>query len=756
MPKKKLIETCLPLDAINAEAEREKTARTGMPSAVHIWWSRRSLAAARATLFASLVDDPSEHPEIFTTEKSQRAERNRLMKLTAELAKVENSFNNYLFDAARKEIAKSAEGPLPVVFDPFVGGGSIPVEAHRLGLKTVSADLNPVAAIITTIVSDVPARFEGHAPVHPREDMIQNIALSGAKGFAEDVLYYGQWMQQEAWKRIGHLYPRVNGTDAAAWIWARAVKCPNPSCKCMIPLSSSYDLARKKGCEAWVVPIVENGAVRFRIHREPHQETSKTPKVAQTAVFRCPVCGEITTDAYVKEYGQSHQFHDHLIAVVVDNEKKRLFLEPDTEQETAAQVLPPKDVPHGKLPNNPRRFSPPSFGMTDYADLFTPRQLNYITTMMQLAKEAENAAKAHAIKAGFADDGIPFANGGYGALAYAQAIRMTLVVTVSKLLDRCSNVCSWDASGVGSLRNVFSRAAMPMIWDFAEGNPFSSASGSFLNALERTCDALMNLPADVEGSTYQADAAVPMETANVLLSTDLPYFDRAGYADLSDFFYVWLRYGIKELYPSFFKEELSPKVEELTSFSYRWNGNKKQAMADYAEGLQAVCKNLYSCATDQYPLNIATFYQRSNDKSTDDPALSEWEITITAICNAGFMITASWPLGRKQETSIDLAEARGIPITLILRTKPDNACDTTRRAFVAALKRELPDLTATMAKRVDLYDLKVAILGKAWNIFTRYRQVLDADGTRMAVYQTSRIIEQELDTILSLRYKEEV
>lgn len=755
MPKKKLIETCMPLDAINAEAEREKTARTGMPSAVHIWWSRRSLAAVRCTLFASLVDDPSEHQEIFTTEKAQRAERKRLIKLTAELSKVENAFNDALLEAARKEIAKSVEGPMPVVFDPFVGGGTIPVEAHRLGLKTVSADLNPVAAIITTIVSDIPARFENIAPVHPREDMIQSFALPGAKGFAEDVLYYGQWMQQEAWKRIGHLYPRINETDVSAWIWARTVKCPNPSCKCLIPLSSSYDLARKKGCEAWVEPVVENGSVHFRICRGLRQETKAAPKVAQTAVFRCPACGEITTDAYVKECGRAHQFQDQLIAVVVDEEKKRMFLEPETEQVTAAQVLPPKDVPHGKLPNNPRRFSPPSFGLTDYSDLFTPRQLNYITTMMQLAKEAENAAKVQAIEAGLADDGIPFAEGGYGALAYAQAIRITLVVTVSKLLDRCSNVCSWDASGVGSLRNVFSRAAMPMIWDFAEGNPFSSASGSFLSALERTCDALKNLPAKIEGNTYQADAAIPMEVRNMLVSTDLPYFDRAGYADLSDYFYVWLRYGIKDLYPYMLEEETSPKKEELTSFSYRWQGNKKQAMSDYAEGLQETCKNLYSCATDEYPLSIATFYQKGTVIGATEPILSEWEIVITAICSAGFVVTASWPMGRKQEASIDLAETRGIPITLVLRKQRDDAIDTTRRAFVAALKRELSGVAATMAKQVDLHDLKASILGKAWNIFTRYRRVLDADGTKMAVYQASRIIEQELDTILALYYKEE-
>ena len=752
-PRKKLIESMMPIKSISEEAEREKTARGGMPSAVHIWWSRRSMAAARSVLFASLVDDPSEHPELFSTENEQQNELERLINLTSELAVVENATNQTLLNEARKEIDRYCSGSLPTIFDPFVGAGTIPVEAHRFGLKTISSDLNAVAVLIATVLSDIPARFGNVNPVHPQER-----ASTDESGIASDVKYYGEWMQKEAFQRIGKLYPRVRlvdtteELDVSAWIWARTVKCPSPSCNCNIPLSSSYDLARKKGSEAWVEPIVEDGDVRFVIHRGVHQNEKATPKVAQTAVFKCPACGEITPDSYVKECGKKHQIHSQMIAVVADDGRKRLFLEPNEEQIAAAQVSTPDNIPHGALPNNPRRFSPPSFGLTDYADLFTDRQLVYITTMIQLAKEVQEQVENQAIKAGMPDDRVPFVEGGKGALAYAQAIRLILMLTVSKLLDRCSNVCSWDASGPGSLRNVFSRGAMPMIWDYAEGNPFSRASGSFINALERTCDAMTVLPAGVESTTIQADATVPFSATDTIISTDIPYYDRTGYADLSDFFYVWLRFGLADVFPDLFTTELSPKKEELTSFLYRWQGDRKQAKAFYAEGLAIAFKNIYQNITDRFPSSVAAYYQHDLEQKQTAGATTDWEIIISAIYNAGFMIMASWPLGRNEDIDIKLAESRGIPITIILRKRPEDATEITRRAFVTALKRELPGIIETMADKVSMSDLRPSVIGKAWNVFSRYRRVLDADGTQMKPYQASRIIEQELDMHLSSVY----
>ena len=756
MPYKKLIESMMPVKAINDESEREKTARNGLPSGVHIWWSRRPMAAARSTIFASLIDDPAEHPECFPTEEDQQQERQRLVQMTADLAVVENASNERLLDAARKEILRYTEGILPTVFDPFAGSGAIPVEAHRLSLNTEAADLNAVAAVITSVVSDVPTRFENTVPVHPSEEMILDFPLPGAQALAEDIRWYGEWIQGEAFKRIGHLYPKVKSPvteqelEISAWIWARTVKCPNPSCGCQIPLSSSYDLARKKGAEAWVEPVVEDGTVWFRIHQGPNPTVKGKPKVGQTAVFKCPSCGEITTDAYVKECGVAHKISSQLIAVVADEDKKRFYIEPDTEQNGAADILPPKKVPHGTLPDYPRRFTPPSFGLTDYADLFTNRQLVYLTTMMELAGEAQSVAEKQALDKGFSDDGISFADGGKGALAYAQAIRIVLVLTISKLLDRCSNVCSWDASGGGSLRNVFSRAAMPMIWDFAEGNPFGTASGGFLNALSRICESIANLPTGAESRTNMADCTQPNTVKDALISTDLPYYDRASYADLSDFFYVWLKHGLEDLYPAWFNSEVSPKKEELTAFSYRWKGDKQQANAFYAEGLNLAFSSLYESASAEYPSSAAFIY-KGNDAGSQN-VLTEWETFVTAVCNSGFMITASWPLARKYESSIELAESRGIPITVVLRKRPEDAPQTTRRVFVAAVKRELPGIVEDLKRKVDVMDLRPSAIGQALNIYSRYSKVLDADGSVMRPNVASRIIEQELDTILDSIY----
>ena len=741
MSKMKLIEAVMPVSVINSESERERGSRGGLPRNVHLWWSRRPMAAARSTIFASCVDDPSEHPELFPTVEEQAQERQRLLAITEALAQVENGTNEELLSTARCEIERYTDESLPVVFDPFVGGGAIPVEAQRLGLSSVSSDLNPVAVMITKLVADIPARFVD----------IDQVYLD------EDVKNYGQWMLSEAEKRIGQLYPKITSPetgeelDVSAWIWARTVKCPNPSCGCEIPLSSSYNLARKKGSEAWVEPCVEDGTVRFRIHHEGGASGTGKPKVAQKAVFKCPCCGEITTDTYVKECGLDHRINSQLIAIVAEDSKRRKYFPANREHEAIANAPMPEDVPHGALPDFPRRFSPPTFGLTDYADLFTTRQLIFLTTMMRMAREVQDTLEKEAVKRGLPDDGISFEAGGCGALAYAQAVRIALVLTVSKLLDRCSNICSWDSSGGGALRSVFSRAAMPMIWDYAESNPFGSSGGSFANALSRTCDAIAALPEGVSSDTIMHDASMPNQVRGAMLHTDLPYYDKASYGDLSDFFYVWLRYGMGDLFPDCFRSEVTPKKGELTAFPYRWKGDRQQANVFYAEGLTLAMKNLYESVTEDYPSTIA-FQYKGNDAKPDG-TLSEWETFVTAVSEAGFMITASWPLGRKYGSSIEQDETRGIPITVVVKKKREHAPDTTRRSFVAAVKREVPVIVRTLESDVELEDLRASVIGQALSTFTRYGKVLDADGAAMKPYIASRIIEQELDMILTTIYE---
>lgn len=749
-----MIETYIPVSFINQESEKEDSIRTGRPSSLHMWWSRRRMAAARSTLFASIVDDPSEHPDLFPTKEKQDKERIRLIELIKDLSRANCITNAKTLEAAKKEIKNNISGPLPTIFDPFAGGGSIPIEAHRLGLASEAADLNAVATLITIVGTDIPSRFSNAQPAHPNVSLKQ---YTGTQGFAEDVRFYGEWMLKEAKKRTGHLFPNVktptnDEINVSAWIWARTVRCPNPSCKCNIPLSSSYNLAKKKGCETWIEPVLDNGNVTFHLHTGPNTSNNNQSKIAQTAVFKCPACGEITPDSYVKECGVKHEIASQMIAIVAENKQKRIYLEPTSEHEKAVIVDKPNDIPHGLLPNYPTKFSPPSFGLIDYADLFTARQLIFITTMMDLARKVEKKIEKRSSRNKLGSDKTPFAYGGAGTKAYAQAIRTALVLSISKFLDQFSTLCSWNSTSGGTLRHVFSRAAIPMIWDYAEGNPFSNTGCGYLNTLHRFCDAITKLPAEGNAHSIVADSTMPNNVRNAIISTELPYYDKACYSELSDYFYIWIKYGLEDLYPEYFKSDLSLKEDELSSFSYRWNGDQQKANAIYVEALNSAFTNLFDSISDEYPSTVSYYY--NHNKLNDSLALSKWESFLTAIYNAGFMITASWPLTPVSNESIDPDKLKDTPITVVIRKRPVDAQQTTRRSFVSEVKHELPKIIEEIAKVVDILALRPSIIGKALNIYYRYSKVLDAEGTETKPYIASRIIEQELDTLLKPIYTE--
>lgn len=407
---KKLIEVALPLEKINAESAREKSIRHGHPSTLHLWWARRPLAAARAVIWSSLVDDPSAHPEQFPTEEEQNKERLRLFKILEDLVVWENSSNEDVLNRAKAEIMKSTNGKPPALLDPFAGGGAIPLEAQRLGLEAHAHDLNPVAVMINKSMIEIPPRFAGRPPVNPEARGklgFDENGWQGAAGLAEDVRYYGEWMKREAFKRIGHLYPKVKvpesqgGGEATviAWIWARTVKCPNPACSCVMPLASSFVLSKKKGNEVWVKPIPDGNRVRFEVQSGQCPKEYESFKQGSGAAFKCPCCGEITLDKYVKTEGRAQRIGSWLMAVVAEGKRGRIYLTPDEEHMVAADVNVPEEYPSGPMPDNPRWFSPPAFGMTEYADLFTNRQLTALTTFSDLVAEAMTQAERDALAA---------------------------------------------------------------------------------------------------------------------------------------------------------------------------------------------------------------------------------------------------------------------------------------------------------------------------------------------------------------------
>ena len=515
MATKKLIEVALPLDKINEASAREKSIRHGHPSTLHLWWARRPLAAARAVIWSSLVDDPSSHPELFPTEEDQNRERDRLFKILEDLVVWENSNNQKVLDAAKKEIMKYNNGEFPTLLDPFAGGGAIPLEAQRLGLKAIAHDLNPVAVMINKAMIEIPPRFANMAPINPEVRRAGiNTGWEGAHGLAEDVRYYGEWMKQEAFKRIGHLYPKVKvpkeqgGGEATviAWIWARTVKCPNPACGCEMPLASTFVLSKKKGNEAWVKPIPDGRKVRFEVRNGKCPKEYETFKMGRAAVFKCPCCGEITTDTYVKHQGKEHHIGQQLMAIVAEGKHGRIYVSPNDEHVMAAQVEVPESYPTGTLPDNPRWFSPPAFGMTEYGDLFTNRQLTALTTFSDLVSEAQQKAEQDAISAGMKDDHLALRDGGDGAKAYGEAVGIYLAFAVDRLANRCSTLCPWNRIGQ-KIEQTFGRQAIPMVWDYAESDVFGTATGSWSGSLEWIPKCIELLPFSfADGIADQADA----------------------------------------------------------------------------------------------------------------------------------------------------------------------------------------------------------------------------------------------------------
>ena len=746
MKAKKLIETIIPVSRICEEAEKEKTCKQGLPSNIHIWWTRTPCVISRTVLFASLVDDPSSHEELFPTLRSQQKERKRLLSLIEKLADVDCYSDKKIVEQAKLEIEKATSGFSPKVFDPFVGSGSVPVEAQRLGLSSISSDINPVSSMITTAISDIPSRFANTPYVHPSK----KADSSTHQGIVEDIKYYGNEVVKKAYKKIGKSFPTVinpdnkGQIDVAAWIWVRTVECPNPTCNCKMPLSFCYDLAKRKDNNVWVEPTVIDGRVFFKIHSGDKTFNTSKSKIAHTALFKCPVCGEITTDEYVKEFGRKHGFKCQLLAIAAEENGKRVYIEATDEQEQIADIEKPKNLPHGSLPMFPGKFTPPSFGYQDYIDLFSNRQLLFISTMVELIIKIQKTIKKDAVNRGFKDDGIPFSNGGNGALAYSEAIRIVLMLTLSKYLDRYSTLCSWNSNGSGAIRNVFSRAAMPMIWDFAEGNPFSSAGGSFSNTLLRVCESLNCLPYGEEAITNTSDATVPSFVRDAIIFTDMPYYDRVPYQELSDYFYIWLRYGLKDIFPSVFSSDITLKTRDITSFAYRYSGNNDTANAIYVENMKLAINNLYSSASTIYPSVIGFMYKGFDALNTK---VSEWELFVTALYEAGFSITASWPLFGKRTGSIpNSCKNDLLPIMVVVRKNEIKEPSITRRLFVSAVKREVPQIVEEMSKNVYPNELRPAIIGRALNIFTRYSSVIDADGSKMKPYIASRIIEQEIDT----------
>lgn len=747
---KKLIEVALPLEAINAESAREKSIRHGHPSTLHLWWARRPLATARAVIWSSLVDDPSSHPEQFPTEEAQQQERERLFGILTRLVKWENSNDEGILAEAKAEIMKSTNGNPPALLDPFAGGGAIPLEAQRLGLEAHAHDLNPVAVMINKAMIEIPPKFAGRSPVNPEAQRqgAANQGWKGAAGLAEDVRYYGEWMKQEACKRIGHLYPKAkleDGSEATviAWIWARTVKCPNPACGCEMPLVRSFTLSKKKGHEAWIKATYTTDGFEYTVQQGSHKEEGTVDRKGAT----CLKCGSSVDFPYIRNAGKNGQMNSKLIAVVAEGSHGRVYLSANSEQLHAAIVVRPEDYPDAKLPKNPRDFKTPNYGLTTFADLFTNRQLTALTTFSSLVSEAQQKAEADAVAAGVFNDHIALSEGGSGARAYGEAVGVYLAFGVSRMTDIDNALCRWEVTKT-QVRNLFSRQAIPMVWDYAENNVFNNAAGDYTTSLGSIIKVIERFEQQKEGTVRQFDAQSDSGLRNVVVSTDPPYYDNIGYADLSDFFYVWMRQALKETYPKLFRTMLVPKAEELVATPYRFDGSVEKARDFFEDGMFNTCCRLHDYSRDDIPVTIYYAFKQSETDTEDTTASTGWETMLSAIIRAGFSITGTWPMRTElaNRTIASGTNALASSIVLVCRKRDETTGSATRREFINALHREMrPALEKLQSANIAPVDLAQSAIGPGIGVFSRYKSVLEADGKPMSVRAALQIINQELD-----------
>ena len=842
--RKKLIEVALPLNAINVAAAREKSIRHGHPSTLHLWWARRPLAAARAVIFAQMVDDPSEYVDVLLSDAGKKRaaqqalkkrlaaraaavaaigagekpgatveaelrtptlgdvaaelERARLFGLLEELVLWENTTNEDVLKRAGTEIwqswrracAENVDHPraadlfdrhtLPAFHDPFAGGGTLPLEAQRLGLEAHASDLNPVAVLINKAMIEIPPKFAGRPAVNPKsrgEPTVIAKTWRGAQGLAEDVRHYGQWMREEAEKRIGHLYPPVEVTAALvrerpdlkpyegrkltviAWLWARTVKSPNPAFADVdVPLASTFMLSTKKNKEVYVAPVIEGRGYRFtvKVGAPSDAATAKrgTKSGGSGSPFLCLMSGSPMPFDYLRAEAKAGRMGSRLMAVVAKGTRCRVYLAPTAAQDLVASQARPDWMPDTDLPTRALGFRVQEYGMLKWRDLFTPRQLVALTTFSDLVTEAMKHILGDAAAAGLPADGRPLRAGGTGATAYAEAVAVYLAFALSKLADRGSTICTWFTER-DSTRNTFARQSIPMTWDYAELNTLLAGTGSFVGAVNWTAESIEGIAAGYDScagtASSQADASNQLLSSDRVVSTDPPYYDNIGYADLSDFFYVWLRRSLKPVFPELFATLVVPKTEELVATPYR-HGSKEAAEAFFLNGMTQALRQLSDQAHPGFPVTIYYAFKQSERKGNSGIASTGWETFLDAVIRSGFAISGTWPmrteLGNRMISMGTNALASSI--VLVCRPRHAEAPTATRRQFLTTLRSELPRaLRLLQSGNVAPVDLAQAAIGPGMAVYTRYARVLDAAGRPMSVRAALALINQTLDEVLA-------
>lgn len=781
---KKLIEVALPLDDINEASIREKSIRSGHPSTLHLWWARRPLAAARAVIFAQLVNDPGYERSLGRGVNKEKAkiERERLFEIIRRMVQWGNTNDEEVMAEARAEIKKSwvetcrlnqthpeastlfNPEVLPPFHDPFSGGGALPLEAQRLGLHSYATDLNPVAVVINKAMIEIPPSFASKGPVGPIPKNEKQTSFdrnwNGASGLAEDVRRYGAWLRDEAERRIGGIYPKAKipaamggGTATViAWLWARTVKSPNPAYSHVhVPLVSSYVLAKKRGKEAWIRPIIKGDSYHFEvIHSPPGKDAEAGTKAAgRGSNFICLLSGVPINGDYIKSEGQAGRMGYRLLAIVAEGNRRRNYISPTEEIEKLALSAKAEWAPTGRLPEKLSGGSCVPYGLVEWGDLFTSRQLLALNTFHKLVYEVRAIIKSDALKSGYADDGVDLDKGGTGAVAYSQAICTYLAFAISRLTVSGCTLVTWNSTGEKAQR-ALGRQSLPMTWDFAETNMLADATGSLSAAIDLEVDPLRYLGFWAKGKAEQKAAQEKSSCLDkYVVSTDPPYYDNIFYADLSDFFYVWLRKSLREIYPDLFSTIVVPKDEELVATAHR-HGGKDSAEKFFLSGMTEALRNLSNEAHPTFPVTIYYAFKQT-EESVTGLGNTGWETFLDAIIRSGFLICGTWPI-RTELTHWTKGEVNSLAssIVLVCRKRDEDSPSISRRDYVRELKENLAEAVEVMiggsegVSPVAPVDLAQAVIGPGMAIFSKYSAVLEADGSPMTVHTALTLINRML------------
>ncbi len=795
---KKLIEVALPLDDINIASAREKSIRHGHPSTLHLWWARRPLATARAVIFAQMVNDPGYQQDggfkYGVNKKEAEIKREKLFQIIRDLVKWENINNEEVLNRARGAIKESWHETchlnrnhpqavelfnpeeLPAFHDPFAGGGAIPLEAQRLGLESYASDLNPVAVMINKAMIEIPPKFVGQAPVGPIPEADKQQMLveewSGAEGLAEDVRRYGHWMREEAFKRIGHLYPKVKITDemvadrpdlkpyadeeltVIAWLWARTVKSPNPAFSHVdVPLARSFVLSSKKDKEAWVEPVIEDGNYRFVVRMGKMPKGSIEGTVVRTG-GTCILSQVAIPFIHIRNEGKAGRMGERLMAIVVAGKRGRIYLSPTQQMIDVAAKVKPEWKPENILPVNPRDFKTPNYGMDSFGDLFTSRQLVALTTFSDLVLEARDKAIYEAKLAGMANDDLGIDSGGGGSTAYGDAIAVYLTAALGKATDYNSSISTWGSSRQ-TIRNTFGRQAIPMVWDYAEANIIGDSTGGFISGIDQVCRVLNKFTPAHSGHVLQQDAATQSISNNKVISTDPPYYDNIGYADLSDFFYVWMRRSLKAIYPNLFATMAVPKAEELVATPYR-HGSKKNAETFFLDGMTKAIRNMADKGHPAFPISIYYAFKQAETKDSST-ASTGWETFLEAVIRAGFSVDGTWPMRTEMANRMISSGTNALAssVVLVCKKRMVTADSISRREFQRKLRDQMPDALEAMiggetgVTPIQPVDLAQAAIGPGMAIYSNYAAVLNQDGSKMSVHDALILINRAITDYLN-------